>query len=278
MTTLADTRATTTQTKSAAPYRLTFAHVIRSEWIKLRSLRSTWAMLVSTLVALIGFGAIAAAVAGGKTALGPPTAGASDPVGTVLTGANFAVVLVGVFGAVVGSREFASGLIRTTLAAVPKRLPVLWAKVIAFTVPVILVAVTGVVAAFSIGMAILASHGHPSLTWSDPGVTRAVLGTAAYIAGVGVIGLALGVLIRATAGAIGLLVTVVLILPTLATALLPKAWDSALKYLPTNAAAGFTSRLSSPDHPDPAIGAVVFALWVALALAGAVLALGARDV
>ena len=260
-----------------SPYRLTFAHVARSEWIKLRSLRSTWGTLAGAVVALIAFGAIAAAVAGGRATFGPSTT-TSDPVGTVLAGANFAVLLVGVLGAVIGSREFASGLIRTTLAAVPKRLPVLWAKVSALTLAVLPVAAAGVIAAFSIGMAILSSRGHPTLAWSGPGVARAVLGTAAYILGIGLIGLALGVLIRSTAGAIGVLVAVVLILPTLATALLPKAWDVALKYLPTNAAAGFTSRLPSPDHPSPGLGAVVFALWVALALIAAAVALRARDV
>jgi ABC-2 type transport system permease protein len=109
------------------------------------------------------------------------------------------------------------------------------------------VTVGGVLVALVAGMGILDSRGLATLSWSDPGVARAVLGTAAYLVGIGLIGLALGMLIRGTVGAIGLLLGGVLILPSLATALLPDSWDTVLKLLPSNAAEAFTSRLPSPD-------------------------------
>jgi ABC-type transport system involved in multi-copper enzyme maturation permease subunit len=259
--------------------RLTFARVVRSEWIKLRTLRSTWTTLAAVLGVLIGFGLIAATVAGGAASGSPggPTAGSDDPVSTVLTGANLAVLVVGVLGAVIGAREFASGLIRTTLAAVPSRLPVLWAKAIALCTLLVPVTVGGVLVAFVAGMGVLGARGQATLAWSDPGVARALLGTAAYLVGIGLVGLALGMLIRGTAGAIGLLLGGVLILPSLATALLPDSWDAVLKLLPSNAAEAFTSRLPSPDLLGSGAGMAVFALWVVLALAGAAAALKGRD-
>lgn len=136
----------------------------------------------------------------------------------------------------------------------------------------------GVVVAFTAGMAVLDSRGHPSAAWTDAGVARAVLGTAAYLVGIGLIGVALGVLIRATAGAIGVLLAGVLILPTLATALLPSGWDDALKFLPSNAGSAFTTRAPDADLLSSAAGMAVFAAWTALALAAAAIAFGTRDV
>jgi ABC-type transport system involved in multi-copper enzyme maturation permease subunit len=185
--------------------------------------------------------------------------------------------VVGVLGAVIGAREFTSGLIRTTLAAVPSRLPVLWGKAIALSSLLVPVTVGGVLVALVAGMPILDSQGQATVSWSDPGVAQAVLGTAAYLVGIGLIGLALGMLIRTTAGAIGLLLGAVLILPSLATALLPDSWDAVLNLLPSNAAAAFTSYLPSDNLLSSGAGMAVFALWVVLALAGAAAALKRRD-
>jgi ABC-2 type transport system permease protein len=259
--------------------RRTFARVVRSEWIKLRALRSTWITLAAVPGVLAGVGLIAATVVGGAASGGPagPAAGTGDPVSTVLTGANLAVLVAGVLGAVIGAREFASGLIRTTLAAVPSRLPVLWAKAITLCTLLVPVTTGGVLVAYAAGMHILGTRGLPTLAWSDPGVARAVLGTAAYLAGIALIGLALGTLIRGTAAAIGLLLGAVLILPSLATALLPDSWDTVLKLLPSNEAKAFTSRLPSHDLLRPGAGMAVFALWVLLALAAAAATLKRRD-
>ena len=272
--------ATPREGEASTP-RLTFARVVRSEWIKLRTLRSTWISLASVLGVLIGFGLIAAAVAGSGANAGPPSgpaAGSSDPVGTVLAGGNLAVLVVGVVGAVIGAREFGSGQIRTTLAAVPTRLPVLWGKIIALCAVLVPITVSGVLVAFVAGMPILDAQGVATVSWSDPGVARAVLGTAGYLVGIGLIGVALGVVVRGTAGAIGVLLGGVLILPSLATALLPDAWDAVLKVLPSNAAQVFTSRLPVPDLLSSGAGVVVFALWVVVAIVCAAAALKIRDV
>ena len=280
MTNVADaiTRASEPIDSGVPTYRLSFPRVVRSEWIKLRSLRSTWATLAGVLGVLIGFGVIAASVVGKGAAYGQAGSAGRDPMDTVLAGANLAVLVVGVLGAVIGAREFASGFIRTTLAAVPKRLPVLWGKLLALSLVLVPAAVAGAVASFTAGMAVLDSRGHLTLAWSDPGVVRTVFGTAAYLVGIGLIGLALGVIVRETAGAIGLLAGGVLILPTLATALLPESWHTALKYLPSNAGSAFTSRVPDPTLLSPAAGAAVFTGWIAIAVFAAAILLRARDV
>ena len=260
--------------------RLTLARVVRSEWIKLRTLRSTWAMLAAVLLATVGLGAIAAASSTGAVE-GPGDGGGGpgggDPLSTVLSGSMLAVVLVGVLGVLVGAREYSSGLMRSTLAAVPARLPVLWAKVAAFLLAVVPVAVAGVLAAFAVGTTVLDAGGAPTVSWSDSGTAQVVLGTAAYVIGIGLMGLALGMLLRSTAGAISALLAGVLVLPTLAGALLPDSWDGLLRYLPSNAGAAFTSAVPVESLLAAGTGALVFVGWIVVALAGAAVALTRRD-
>jgi ABC-type transport system involved in multi-copper enzyme maturation permease subunit len=274
-TTHAPARAT-----SSVAVRTTGARVLSSEWIKLRTLRSTWAYVSGTLFVLVGFGVIAALTASGQTdgqGGGPQFSGA-DPVSITLTGANLAVLVVAVMGSIVGAREYSTGMIRTTLAAVPKRLPVLWGKLATFIGVMALTVVVGVLVAFVTGMAILDAGGAATASWADDGVARAVLGTAANVVGLGVMGLALGVLLRSTAAAIGTVIGAVLFIPTLASALLPDSWDGVLKYLPSNAAQAFTSLADSGGSLlSPGAGMAVFAGWVVLSIAGAAVALKRRD-
>jgi ABC-type transport system involved in multi-copper enzyme maturation permease subunit len=256
--------------------------VIRSEWIKMRTLRSTWLTIGGIFFALIAFGLISALTASGQVEVtagegGPPAFRGTDPVSTVLSGANFAVLIVAVLGAIVGAREYSTGMIRTTLAAVPKRLPVLWGKLVTFVGVLAPVALVGVLVSFFAGMAIFDAGGAATVSWSDDGVARAVIGTAVYLVGLGVIGVALGILLRSTAGGIGTVIGAVLFVPTLASALLPDSWDGVLKYLPSNAGQAFTSLNPGDTLLDPGAGMAVFAGWVVLAIAGAALALKRRD-
>ena len=262
--------------------RTTPSRVITSEWIKMRTLRSTWLTLGGILFALVAFGLISALTASGQVEVtegqaGPPGFAGTDPVSTVLSGANFAVLIVAVLGAIVGAREYSTGMIRTTFAAVPKRLPVLWAKLTTFVGVLTPVALIGVLVSFFAGMAILAAGGAETVSWSDDGVARAVLGTAAYLVGLGVIGVALGILLRSTAGGIGTVIGAVLFVPTLASALLPDSWDGGLKYLPSNAGQAFTSLTPGDTLLGPGAGVAVVTGWVVLAIVGAAFAVKRRD-
>lgn len=273
-----ETAAARTGTPAAS--RTTTARVLRSEWIKMRTLRSTWLTVAGIAFSLVAFGLMSALTASGAVEdVGGPGSGfgATDPVSTVLAGANFAVLVVAVFGAVVGAREYATGMIRTTFTAVPKRLPVLWGKITTFVGVLSPVVLVGTLASFFLGMGILGSGDAATLSWSDDGVARAVLGTAAYLVGLGVIGVAIGSLLRSTAGGIGAVLGAVLFVPTLASALLPDSWDGVLKYLPSNAGMAFTSVSPSDTLLSPGAGAAVFVAWVVVAVVGAAVVLKRRD-
>jgi ABC-type transport system involved in multi-copper enzyme maturation permease subunit len=268
---------TTTPTAS----RTTSARVLRSEWIKMRTLRSTWLTIGGIAFALIAFGLVSALTASGQVEsdgqAGPPGFAGTDPVSTVLSGANFAVLIVAVLGAIIGAREYSTGMIRTTLAAVPARLPVLWGKLLTFVGVLTPVVVGGTLVSFFAGMAILDAGGAATASWSDDGVARAVLGTAVYLVGLGVIGVAVGLLLRSTAGAIGTVIGAVLFVPTLASALLPESWDEVLKFLPSNAGQAFTSVSPAETLLTPGAGMAVFAGWVVLSVVAAAVALARRD-
>ena len=284
-TTIADNDSTGTGTTgrvgTAPVHRTTGLRVLRSEWIKTRSLRSTWITVAAVGLVIVGFGVLAAMAAGGEingpNGGGPRFAGRGGPLTTVLAGANVAVLLIAVFGSVVGAREFASGMIRTTFAAVPRRLPVLWGKLLTFVAVVLPVVLAGLIAVFFAGMAVLDRAGAATLSWSDDGVTRALFGQAYYILGLGLIGLALGVLLRGTAAAIGTTIGAVLFLPALATALLPSDWSAVLKYLPSNAGNAFTALTATGDVLTAWQGFAVFTGWVVLAVVGAAVVLVRRD-
>ena len=152
-----------------------------------------------------------------------------------------------------------------------------WAEVVAFLVAVVPVVLAGVFVAYAVGMTVLDGGGVATVSWSDEGTARVVLGTAGYVVGIGLIGLALGMLLRSTAGAISALLAGVLVLPTLAGALLPEAWDGLLKYLPSNAASAFTSTVPTESLLGAGTGALVFVAWIVVGLAAAAAALTRRD-
>ena len=267
-------QARTVETKPS-----TVGRVIRSEWIKLRSLRSTWIMLGSLAAAIVAFGLISASVATGSVSTpggGPAFAGTS-PVDTVLAGANFGILIVAVMGVLVGAREYSSGLIRTSIAVVPRRWPILLGKLVTFVAVLLPTVLVSVLVSFFAGTAILSAAGVASVTWGTAGVAGAVLGTVGYLVGIGVIGLCLGVLLRSVGSGLGVLIGGILFVPTLASALLPSSWDSVLKYLPSNAGMSFTTVTADSSMLSYGAGLAVFVAWVVLAIGGAIWSLTRRD-
>jgi ABC-2 type transport system permease protein len=262
-------------------HRQTLGRAIRSEWIKLRSLRSTWIGIGAVVVVLVALGAISAAVSTGSVTApqdGPGFSG-NDPLSTVLTGADFAVLLAGILGALAGAREYGSRMISATIAAVPRRWQVVVAKAVVLTGVVLPAALIGVLAAFGVGMGVLSTGDAATVALTDDGVLSAVLGMAGYITAIALLGLGLGILLRSVASGIGILVAGVLVLPALAGALLPASLDSVLQYLPTSAAAAFTTVTGAGDSVlGGTAGALVLAAWVAAALGAAVVSITRRDV
>jgi ABC-2 type transport system permease protein len=262
-------------------HRQTLGRAIRSEWIKLRTLRSTWIGMGALVLVLVGVGAIAAAVSTGSVTAPENGAGfgGDDPLSTVLTGADFAVLLAGVLGALAGAREYGSRMISATIAAVPRRWEVVVSKAAVLTGVVLPTALIGVLAAFGVGMGILSAGDGATVALTDDGVLRSVLGMAGYITAIALIGLGLGILLRSVASGIGVLIAGVMVLPNLAGALLPASMDSVLQYLPSSAAAAFTTVTGAGDSVLGATaGAVVLAAWVAAALGASILSITRRDV
>jgi ABC-2 type transport system permease protein len=188
------------------------------------------------------------------------------------------VLLVGVLGALAGAREYGSRMILATIAAVPRRWQVVVSKVIVLTGVVLPTALIAVLAAFGVGMGILSAGDKATVALTDDGVLRSVLGMAGYLTAIALMGLGLGILLRSAASSIGVLIGGVMVLPTLAGALLPASLDSVLKFLPSSAGAAFTTVTGAGDEVlSPTAGALVLAAWVAVTLGASVLAITRRD-
>ncbi|GAA3819268.1 ABC transporter permease [Streptomyces coacervatus] len=262
-------------------YKVTGPRVLRSEWAKFWSLRSSWITLGVAVVLLVLFGAIASYTYSpdAVTTGGPPGPGGgdSDAVGLALTGVTFASLAVGVLGVLLSAGEYSTGMIRSTLAAVPRRLPILWSKA-AVLGPIALVLTTaGALAAFLLGSPGLDGE-KIALSLGDDGVLRSLAGAGLYLGLVAVFGVALGVLLRSSAGAIATLVGVLLILPGLASLLPDSLYDNINPYFPSNAGSAVYALHQSSDALSPGAGLAVFAGWVALTLAAAAFRLRKTDV
>ena len=211
---------------------VTQLRVVRAEWAKLRALRSTRWCGLSAVVLIVGLGA---AIAGS----GAPyhvSAGNTAAVGVSngLLGVLFAQLVVGVVGVLAFSGEYGTGMIRATLAVVPARLPVLWAKLIVLAGLVLPVTLLCAVVDFFAATAIESSRGGSAISLTDPGVLRTVVGSSLYLTAVVVIGLALGALLRKTAAGLSVFAAVFFVVPIVVGAL-PHKITGFAPYLPSNA-------------------------------------------
>jgi ABC-2 type transport system permease protein len=255
--------------------RVTQARVIRSEWTKLRTVPSSAWSLLAAAVLIVGF----AALYSGVRVTRPPHDAAIagfDPTAVSLSGLQLGQLAIGVLGALLITGEYATGTIRTSFAAVPRRLPVLWGKAIGYALAVLVLFVPATLAAFLVGQSILSS-GHLDTTLGQPGVARAVLGGALYLAAVGLLGLGLGALLRSTAAAVGALFGL-LFAPQILVGFLPSSWsDHIYGYLPAPAGIAITSVRPDPTSLPPWIGFGVFCLYTAIVLTLAAWRLRRRD-
>jgi ABC-2 type transport system permease protein len=267
------TAALADRTVVAAP-RPGFAHVLRAEWIKFWSVRST-AWSVASLFAL-GAGLTVLVCATSADWLASADADES-PYSFVTWGLMIAQVTAVVLGTLVATSEYGTGMVRATLAAVPRRGPVLAAKAIVLTGTLL---VTGTVTAFVGylgGNAFLSAAG-VGVPFDGDGVLRALLGSGLYLAGLGLLSMAVGLLVRHTAAALSAVLAVVFVLGNMAF-LLPGTWGEwVAKVLPGNAGSPVATPVSfNPDLLGPWTGFAVFAAEVAVLLAVAAVTFQRRD-
>lgn len=256
-----------------------FSDVLRSEWVKLRSVRSTYWTLLTTAVGMVGLGAIFCATYVARydhqSVIDRLT---FNPTAQSLGGFFVVQLAVGVLGVLVMASEYSTGSVRSTFAAVPQRRMVLAAKAVVFTSVTAVVGIVSSFAAFFVGQAILSGKGVEAHL-GDPGVLRSVFGAGLYLAVVGLLSLGLGTLLRRTAGAIAAVTGLLLVLPGLVGAL-PSSWQNTIDpYLPSYAGMAILgpSRMGPNHILSPWAGMGVFAAYAAAALVGGAVLLRRRD-
>ena len=277
---------------------VTQPRAMNSEWIKFRSLRSTWWSIGVALLISIGLGILFSALRGNDIV----HHGGFEPDQTALSlrGFYLAQLAVGVLGVLFVTGEYSTGMIRATLAAIPRRLPVWAAKIAIFAVVIFVVTLVAAFVAFLGGQAVLSGyhvhevmtvgpHGTVSITQDPnalhalgvsityPGAVRAIFGAALYMVGVGLLGLGFGFVIRNTGGAIAALFGLILVLPLLAQALPSSLQQHVSKYLPLLAGTAGMNTVPGTNQLSPWAGLGVFALYVVAALIAGLVVLRRRD-
>jgi ABC-2 type transport system permease protein len=258
--------------------RVTQLGVFRSEWTKLYSLRSTRYALLATAIMTIGFGIIASAVTvsrWGSTSLADKAT--FDPLATSLVGARFGVLAIGVLGVLLITGEYATGMIRSTMTAVPKRLPVLWGKIGVYALVALVITIPAAFVAFFAGQAILSGQ-HIQIAFSHAGVPGAVIGAAGYLTLVGLFAMGLGAIMRSTAAGIATFAGIMFVVGPLISILPASVANSIEPYLPSNAGEAMMQIGSHANTLSPGAGLGVFAAYVAAVIAAAALLLVRRDV
>ncbi len=252
-----------------------FADILRSEFCKLRTVRSTfWALLAAVV-----FNVATAAVLGIllPAHLSAHEKATIDSTRVSLGGLHLSQVVFGLLGVLVITSEYGTGMIRATLSAVPQRRLMLAAKTAVFTVTGLMVAFAACFAAYFTFRAFLPAGDSMQTTLSDPGVLRAVTGAGLYLTVLGLFGLGLGAVIRSSAGAIATLLGV-LFVPTILVSLLPPSWQDTIgPYLPMNAGESIITVHHQAHTLAPWPGFGVFSLYAAAALAAGFFLITHRD-
>ncbi len=284
---------------SAGSRGVTFGGVLRSEWIKLWSLMSTRILLLLTLVAIVGVGALAVLIRytfldemirnardQGQT-LTPEMMEQTFPPGSGFdlynlpnAGLQIGILVLGSLAVLFMSSEYATGMIRSTMNAVPRRTPAFMAKAIILAVISYVITTIAGVATFLIAMPVFQGLGF-DLDWSTDGVLYSIFTGGLYVAGVALIGLSLGTLLRNSAGGITVLVGIFFVLSIAASflTLIPgDFWKYVPQYIPSDAGGRFLSIGHTDGVIDPWQGGLIFLGYVLLFLIPAMIVLKKRDV
>jgi ABC-2 type transport system permease protein len=248
---------------------------LRSEWTKIRSVRSTYWTLFALLAVSVGIGA---AISGGTAASWSHTT-AADRATFDATQASIAglfylgQLVIVVLGAMVFTAEYSTGMIRTSLTVMPRRVTMYAAKAAVFAVVALVVTLVAAFIAFFLGQSLLAST-HESATLSQPNVLRAIIGSALYVTLCGLFAFAAGAILRHTAATITTIIGLLFVIPILVH-LLPHSWYIDVeRWLPDAAGRAISATVpgQDPNLFSPWGQFAVFAVYTAVLLViGAVL-------
>jgi ABC-2 type transport system permease protein len=255
--------------------RVTFAGALRSEFTKIRSVRSTYWTLLAMFVVVVGFGALASAGAAHG-----PHGPYFDPTRQSLAGLYIGQLIIGVLGVLVISSEYSTGMIRTTLTTNPHRGVMIAAKGVVFTLVALVTSLVTSFAAFFLGQALMSSD-HISTTIGSPNVLRAVIGGALFLTACGVLAFGLGLLIRHSAGGIGAVVGLLFVV-TILVSFLPETWQNHVdKWIPALAGGQVWMATAQPPGDTPMFGPwpsfAILCGYAAVAVAAAVILFRKRD-
>lgn len=263
-----------------------FVRVLNSEFIKFRTLLSTLILLASTAVVMVGFGALSAwgtgqfadAAASDPSAAEAMAAQGGDLAVTVPTsGIAFAQLILGSLGVLLMSSEFTTGMARSTFAAVPKRIPAFLAKLVVVMVSAFVLTAVSTYIAGLVSVPILDNYGL-KLDLGSAQSVKLLLVNSVYVAAVAAIGMAMGTLVRNSAGGIMSLVGLFFVAP-IAFQLIPgEFFEEARKYLPGNTINALTAVEHVPDTLEVWQAALVLGAWVVVPLVLAMVLLKKRDV
>ena len=255
--------------------RVTPVRAAKSEWIKLISLRSSWITFAAAVVAVVGLGVLISYITNSHwTEMRAEERLRFEPVARSLGGINLAQLAIGVLGVLVVTGEYSTGMIRSSMMAVPRRLPVLAGKAVVFATATFVLMTASAFVAFLLGQAALGSHG---TTLGAPHALRAVIGVPLYLTVIALFAVGIGFIVRNTAGGIATLFGLLLVAPGLGQ-LLPTSWQPhVLPYLPLNAGAGVYSVQPEPGMLSTWTGFAVLCAWAVVALLIGAVLLRRRD-
>jgi ABC-2 type transport system permease protein len=240
--------------------------LLKSEWTKLRTVRSTMWTLGVTVVLGIGLSALATAETRPHwSTMGPIDRITFDATRTSLIGIFFGQFSIGILGALVMSAEYGTGTIRATFAAAPRRPLVLAAKATVFGVVALVVSEVVAFIAYFLGQALLSAPATHT-TLSSPGALRAVVGSGLYLCVLGLFSLGLAAIIRHSAGAISAFIGILLVLPLIVSALPSSIGNNVEKFLPAHIGQSLVSLTTGPKSFAPWPGFLLMCGYAAAAL------------
>jgi ABC-2 type transport system permease protein len=274
-------------TRAALPRargRAGFGGALRSEFTKIRSVRSTYWSLLALIVITIGIGALFAfgrvqnftQIPPGGPQAAERARDIAQAAQTSLFGLIVGQLVIAVLGALTITSEYSTGMIRTSLSVMPRRGVSLAAKAVVFGAIALVVGLVTSFASFLVGQAVLSTH-HLNTTLGQPGVLRAVIGGGLFLAVCGLLSFGLGAVLRHTAGAITASIGLLFVLYIL-SGFLPENWAVHIdKWVPFNAGGAIWENQSGTAMFSPWTGFAVFCAYAAVALGAGLILFRKRD-